>query len=77
MTDAARWNLQRGIPEDTRYEHTRYNIESDLDAYVLAKVRNRRIILDEANYDKVVNAAGKDIAAAANKELEKLLKNFR
>ena len=36
-----------------------------------------RLIIDKANYDRVVAAAGKDIAAAAEKELDKLLKDFK
>lgn len=73
MTDAARWNLQHGVPEGNM-PHTRYNIDSELDAYVLAKVSRDRIILDKLNYKKVVEVAGKDIAAAAQKELIKLFR---
>lgn len=76
MTNTARWNLQHGIKENTNYEHTKYNIDNALDGYILAKVRNNRMILDANNYDKVVDAAGKDIATAAKKELEKVFKDF-
>ena len=78
MTDAARWNLQHGVEENPAREWTNYhNNNSALDNYILARVQQRRLIIDEANYNNVIDAAGKDIAAAAHKELDKLLKNFR
>ena len=77
MTLAARINLQRGIPEDKRFEHTTYNAESALDRLVLARVEARRLIIDKQNYDNMVAAAAEDIAKAAEKELDKLLKDFK
>ena len=77
MTDAARYNLQHGVPENRNYEHTTYIAESALDRYILAKIDARRIIIDKQNYDVMVSAAGKDIAKVAEKEIENLLKNFK
>ena len=77
MTTAARMNLQRGIPEDRRFEHTTYTAESALDRLVLARVEARRLIIDKKNYDEMVAAAAEDIAKAAEKELDKLLKDFK
>ena len=78
MTEAALWNLQHGVEENPANEWTNYhNNNSDLDNYVLAKVKMNRLIIDKANYDRVVAAAGKDIAAAAEKELDELLKDFK
>lgn len=77
MTDAARWNLQHGVPENRNFEHTTYTAESALDNYVLARVKANRLILDKKNYDEMVSAAGKDIAKVAEKEIDNLLKNFK
>lgn len=77
MTDAARWNLRHGVEEDKRFKHTTYNVESPLDALMVERVRKKRLLLDEANYNKFVDEAGKDIAAAAEKEIDKLLKDFK
>ena len=77
MTTAARINLQKGIPEDKRFEWTNYTAESALDNWVLARVQARRLIIDKQNYDNMVAAAAEDIAKAAEKELDKLLKDFK
>ena len=77
MTIEARYNLQRGITEDNKYSSTRYNIESLLDAYILARRKNNRLILDAANTDKAIEAAGEALVAAAYKELDKLLQDFK
>lgn len=77
MTIEDRYNLQRGKAEDNRYNSTIYNIESLLDAYILARAKNNRLILDAVNTDKAVDAAGKEVAAAASKELDKLLQDFK
>ena len=77
MTIEARWNLQHGIPENKTYSHTTYNIESPLDAYILAKVQLRngqgdRLIMDPAAYDTILDQAAKDI----EKKIDDLLKDF-
>ena len=43
MTEAARYNLQHGVPENRNYEHTTYIAESALDRYILAKIDARRM----------------------------------
>lgn len=77
MTPAARYNLQKGVPENKAFSHTNYSIESEIDAYILARTRSNRLILDQRAYNKTVEAAGKDIAAAAQKELDKAFKDFK
>ena len=77
MTIAARWNLQHGVPENKTYTHTNYNIESELDAYILAKVQLRnslenRIILNPAAYNALMDQAAADI----EKKLDDLFKDF-
>lgn len=42
MTDAARWNLQHGVPEDKRYEWTDYTPTSDLDRWILSHIEMRK-----------------------------------
>lgn len=79
MTIEARYNLQRGIPENRLFPATDYTSDGSLiDQYILAKVQMRnngqeRIILDPAAYDALVNQAANDI----EKEVEKLFKNWR
>ena len=77
MTIAARYNLQRGIPENKQYEHTTYSPESAVDRYIMAKVDSRRMILDIKNYDDYVRSAGEDIAKAAENEIDKLLDTIK
>ena len=77
MTLAARYNLQRGVPENKGFEHTTYTPESEIDRYILAKVDSRRMILDINNYDDYVRSAGEDIAEAAEKEIDKLLDTIK
>lgn len=75
MIQEARYNLQKGKAENGSIEAYNYNTENELDAYILAKVKNRKLILDAKNYNKVVDAAQKDIAAAVIKEINKVLGN--
>lgn len=77
MTIEARYNLQRGKAEDNRYSSTTYNIESLLDGYILARAKSKRLILDAANTDKAIAAAGEALVEAASKELDKLLQDFK
>ena len=77
MTEAARWNLQHGVPENRNYEHTTYTAESELDNWILAREKARRLSIDKQNYDNMVAAAAEDINKAAEKELDKLLKDFK
>lgn len=76
MNEVALWNLQHDIPEDRRYNYTTYIVESPLDSLVLLKVRNRKFLFDKANYDKFIDNAKKEIAAAAKKEIEYLVKRI-
>ena len=69
--------LTTRCPENRNFEHTTYTAESALDNYVLARVKANRLILDKKNYDEMVAAAAEDIAKAAEKELDKLLKDFK
>lgn len=78
MTQEALLNLQRGIPEDTRYPHTTYNPESDIDKWVLRHVEMRenarRIIAekDKVNERKVKKELEKVVSTA----LDDVLKGF-
>lgn len=72
MTDQARFNLSRGIPENKMYSGTNYTPESDFDRYVLAKIAMRdkyRLIIDQKNQEIYENQVANDIA----KKIEKLL----
>ena len=42
MTEAARWNLQHGVPEDKSYEWTDYTPTSDLDRWILSRIKMRK-----------------------------------
>ena len=77
MTDAARWNLQHGIPENKAFEHTDYTAESALDNWILAKMNNRRIILDARNYDNMMRATEEEVKKVAAAAIDDLLKPFK
>lgn len=85
MTYAARINLQNGIEENPAFEWTNYhNNNNELDNYILQKVKFRKEYMkrrqEEQNkreYEKQVQKAGEDVAAAAYKELEKVFKQFK
>ncbi len=79
MTIQARFNLQRGIPENKLFPATDYTSDGSLiDQYILAKVQMRnnsqeRIILDPAAYDALVDQAAHDI----EKKVDELFKNWQ
>ena len=73
MTEAARYNLQHGVPENRNYEHTTYIAESALDRYILAKIDARRIILDKQNYDNMIESASNDILNIVTRDLQRFL----
>lgn len=79
MTLQARWNLQRGVPENKIHSATDYTSDGSLiDQYILAKVQVRnkmqeRIILDPAAYNALVDQAAADIG----KRVEDLFKEWR
>ena len=75
MTIADRINIQKG--KEGKYKATTGNIETALDGYILARVKNRRLILKEAAYEEMVTAASKDIAAAAADELSNITKKYK
>ena len=75
MTIEDRMNIQKD--KENKYKATTGNIETALDGYILARVKNRRLILKEAAYEEMVTAAGKDIAAAAADELSNITKRYK
>lgn len=75
MTIEDRMNIQKG--KESKYKATTGNIETALDGYILARVKNRRLILKEAAYEEMVTAASKDIAAAAADELANITKKYK
>lgn len=80
MTNAARWNLQNGVPENKMYEHTNYTSDgSFLDNWILAQMKEREMI--KRYYEqKEMQAQSKEVAEELvkmiDKELDKLLKNL-
>lgn len=44
MTDAARYNMQHGVPEDRRFEHTTYTVENEIDWYAKHLVETREMV---------------------------------
>ena len=79
MNIQARYNLQRGTPENKRFPATDYTSDGSLiDQYILARIQSRkngqdRIILNPAAYDALVNQAAKDIVT----EVEKLFDGLK
>lgn len=80
MTIEARWNLQRGVPEDKRYPAKNYTPESPLDYWLLSREKMRRELLGKRETNIMAQAAAKDAAKELekliDKELDKLLKDF-
>ena len=77
MTKQALWNLQHGVPENKFHSGTNYTIESDLDRFVLARVKMRdsiKLIIDAKNQEQYENQVAKDIAKKIDDELSKLFK---
>lgn len=76
MTLAALWNYQHSVKENKSNIHTDYAASNELERYVIAhtEARNKakKLIIDRENYNKVIEAAGKEIANAAAKELKKI-----
>lgn len=81
MTEAARWNLQHGVPENKAYEWTDYTPTSDLDRWIVHHMKIREQFLKKQEYDRQVKAEAeqlaKDIEKQLEKELDKLLKDFK
>lgn len=80
MTVAARYNLQRGVPENKMYEHTNYTSDgSVLDNWILAQMKAREMA--KRYYEKKeMQAQSKEVAEELvkmiDKELDRLLKNL-
>lgn len=69
MNDIQRYNFQRGIPEDRRFEGTTYISESPLDDYIM---RTRRTI-DEYNKREMEKRLEKEMEKEMEKKLEEVL----
>ena len=77
MTIQALWNLQHGVPENKLYSGTNYTADSQLDKYVIARVKMRdsiKLIIDEKNQEEYENQVAKNIAKKIDVELSKLFK---
>ena len=77
MTTEARYNLQRGIPEDRTYKWTDYTPESPLDYWILSRMKIREQIMTDRKLDEAAQAAAAELEKRIEKELEKLLKDFK
>jgi len=76
MTNAARWNLQMGVPENKMYEHTNYTSDgSALDNWILAQMRVREIAkqhYEQKEAEKLEKNLEEELAKMLEKELGKL-----
>lgn len=84
MTDAARWNLQHGVPEDRSQEWTDYTPTSDLDMWILQHMKMRTLaneLQQKRQLQELEKAAAKQLEKELEKkideELDKLLKDFK
>lgn len=75
MNEIQRYNLQRGVKEDRRFEATTYISDgSMLDNYLLEKQRIKETILTEAElYKRIEKIAAKEIERCFND----LFKDFK
>lgn len=75
MNIEARYNLQKGVPQNFRSEATTYNCSDEIDRYILAKVQMRnaandnRVIIKEQDLEQAAYSA-------AEAAINELLKNF-
>lgn len=92
MTEAARWNLQHGVPEDKTNEWTDYTPTSELDRWILHHMKMRKMFEEQTEKERqrklreqqqkkemkeFEKAAEKQLEKVLEKELEKLLKDFK
>lgn len=63
MNIEARYNLQKGVPQNYRSEATTYNCDNEIDRYILAKVQMRnaandnRVIIKEQDLQQTAHNA--------------------
>lgn len=80
MTEAARWNLQHGVPEDKNYEWTDYTPTSDLDRLILHDVKMRNLFNQRQQEIQAQKDLEKDIEKKIYKTIDQalgdLLKDF-
>lgn len=77
MTEAARINLQKGVPEDKRFPWTNYSPESALDNWILSHMKIREQLMIDREMDATAKAAAAELEKRIEKELDKLLKDFK
>ena len=80
MTEAARWNLQHGVPEDKSYKWTDYTPTSDLDRWILHHVKMRNLFNQRQQEIQAQKDLEKDIEKKIYKTIDQalgdLLKDF-
>ena len=81
MTDEARVNLQKGVPENPFYPATTYNIESDLDRWVWQHVKIMNQVKEQERKREQEKALEdyieQEIGAILEKKLDELLEGFK
>lgn len=77
MTEAARINLQKGVPEDKSFPWTNYSPESALDNWILSHMKIREQLMIDREMDATAKAAAAELEKRIEKELDKLLKDFK
>ena len=80
MTDEARLNLQRGVPENPFYPATTYNIESDLDRWIWQHVKIMDKVKEQDRKKEQEKALAdyieQEVGAILEKKLDELLAGF-
>ena len=75
MNGVQRYNLQRGIKEDRRFEHTTYISDgSMLDNYLLHKAKLNEMIREKEESKRQEKEIEEQVEKALAKVLDKLLK---
>ena len=77
MIEAARINLQKGVPEDKRFPWTNYTPESALDNWILSHMKIQEQLMIDREMDATAKAAAAELEKRIEKELDKLLKDFK
>ena len=75
MNEVQRYNLQKGIKEDRRFEHTTYIPESELDYYIRSQQELRDKLKDKRNHDNLIKELSSEVLVEVRKQLQDVIQD--
>lgn len=75
MNEVQRYNLQKGIKEDRRFEHTTYIPESELDYYILSQQELRDKLKEKRSHDNLIKDLSSEVIAEVKKQLQGIIQD--